>query len=158
MSRLRIVANLIQAANATITGIRTAPQVERYPTSITTADLPYAITWWGDGRAYVKGAGYRQEIRTARILLFYAPLGQDDAPTRTVGAIDILSALQNYYINGQNIAIGDPSATGGYQVTVHTSNDTDQVTDSGLVADLRFGGVNYAGFELRVPIRTLWSV
>lgn len=151
--------NLLQAQNRSISveGMSvTAPDADRYPSQITTANLPYIITWPAGGSWYQKGHGYALDSRTFRILAFVQPLGQSDAPTRLVPALKLLQAVRDHYLRPVVIQLGDPGLNDGYQFTVE-SRDGSPHTDDGITPNLTFGGVAFLGFEVRLRVRTQWA-
>lgn len=162
---IELAINLIQAQNAGVTWtkadgstgrIALCPSLDKYPTNLTTANLPCVITWPADGSWYIKGGGYRVDHRAMRILGFVEPLGQSDIPSRALDATRLLQALRNLWITASTVPIQDPVGGVNYQITAESGPDKPH-TDRGLVSDLSFGGTTYHGFEITLNIRTLWS-
>ena len=143
--------NLLQTLHSGVSGVTRAPQLAQYPTVIDTADLPYVITWPGEGQFAIKGGGYKVIHRTYRVIAFVEPLGQNDIPSRAVTAVTLLSNLIDAYITASNVALSD----GPVQLTIESS-DTNRHRDGGLVSNLSFSGKPYHGFEIRLNVRELY--
>ena len=148
--------DLLQALHRSMSGIRKAPNLAKYPTVIDTADLPFVIAWPSDGQFAIKGGGFKQSHRTYRVLVYVEPIGQNDIPSRAVAAVALLQTMLNAYISAANVPLADPTSTNPYQVTIE-SGPTAPHTDGGIVSNLVFGGKPYHGFEIRLNVRELWS-
>jgi hypothetical protein len=150
--------DLIQTINRGISGVRRAPPLVSMPTQINTADLPFVVTWIGDGTSFHKGlnTSLLRMDRTYRIIAFVAPLGQSIIPDRATEAALLLQHVIEAWLRVESVALADPDANGGYQVTLQVS-ETQPIRDSGLRSDLMFGGVPYHGFEVSLPVRELWT-
>lgn len=144
--------NYLQTLNRSIAGV-TAPAVSAYPTVIDTPSLPFAMTWPSGGEAWQKGHGYNQGNRTYRVIVYLQALGQDDVPSRTVPGATLLQQFLNLYVNANNTAQAAPPP---YQLTIQSGPDGPHVRDGGLVSTLAFGGRQFVGFELQVPVQQMW--
>lgn len=149
--------NLLQAVNRSITGVKKAPVLEKYPTQLNTADLPFVISWPAEGTWHHEGMGgaLKRQDRVYRILVYIEPLGQNDIPTRAAAAAVLLQRFIEKYLDPATVALADPSGSNPYQVTVEEGANSPH-SDGGLVSNLVFGGVPYHGFEVRVRVRELW--
>ena len=148
--------NLLQALNRSITGIKRAPDLDKYPTVIDTANLPMMISWPSEAQFHIKGGGEKRQDRVYRLICYIEPLGQNDIPSRASAAATLLQRVVDTYITAANVALADPGGTNIYQVTIE-SGPNHQHSDSGLVSNLLFAGKPYHGFEVRVNVRELWS-
>jgi hypothetical protein len=118
-------------------------------------------------RAILSGSGWAAvartvvdeaiRMRTALVLLYVEPLGQNDIPSRAVEAVRLLAALRETYINVANIPLALPDDnTGGYQLTFESGPETPH-TDEGIVPNLSYGGAAYYGARLRVTVTMQWG-
>ena len=152
---VHLAINRIQARNRTITGVKTAPDLEGYLAAVQVGQLPYVITWPGDGQWGIKGHGWKTDHRTMLVIVFVEPLGQGSIPTRAVQAIDLFDRVRDYYLTAANISLAEPN-TDGYQITVESSPNVSH-SDNGLQSDLAIGGQTYHSFILRLKTRILWT-
>lgn len=143
------IMDALQGLNATITGVK-APLSSRYPTSIDTATMPFAMTWPGAGESWQKGAGYSQGKRTFRVIVFLDPVAQNDIPVHAVQGALLLQKFVNLYIRSTNTPLFNP---GPFQATIESGPDGAHITDGGVVPSLQFRGVPWNGFELQIPVR-----
>jgi len=152
-----LLINRMQALHRAITGIRYAPPLDKYPTSLQTPSLPAVLTWIGPGSFATKGGGWRWDARTALVLLYIEPLGQNDIPSRAVEAARLFAALRQIYIDVAEIPLALPGDNvGGYQLTLESSIDNPH-TDEGLVPNLSYGGAAYYGARLRINVTMQWG-
>jgi hypothetical protein len=152
-----LLINRMQTLHRAISGIRYAPPLHQYPTALQTPSLPSVLTWIGPGQFSTKGGGWYWDVRTALVLLYVEPLGQNDIPSRAVEAVRLLAALRETYINVANIPLAYPGDnTGGYQLTFESSPETPH-TDEGIVPNLSYGGAAYYGARLRVTVTMQWG-
>lgn len=145
--------NLLQTLNASIQGIVNAPQLDSYPSSITTLNLPLALTWPTRGEWYSKGGGAKQSVRTYTIIVWVAPIGQNDLPSNLIQSVPILDAFINAYTDVANIPQATPPT---YQITIESAPNGAHHSDDGIRADLEFGAVKYHGLMLHVNVRDYW--
>jgi hypothetical protein len=135
-----------------------APNRETYPTNLSTASLPMILTWPSEGLWYVKGDGFGMDERTFLVMVYVAPIAQDDIPSRAVESEDLLDAIKNLWLTRANIGLVDPGDNaGGYQVTIESSFGNGH-TDGGLTSGPTFAGVAYTGFVVRLRARISWTV
>lgn len=156
-ARLVLAANALQALHRTISGV-TAPDVAQYPNSLNTPDLPFLMSWPGAGSVYTKGGGYATDERTFEVYGYVQAAAQDDLPSRAEAAMTVLSDLTDLYADARNIRLLDPDnpASEGYQMTIETNAAVYQIPDTGVMAPLKFGSVDYIGFRVSVRVRMLW--
>jgi hypothetical protein len=141
---------VIQTSNSRQTVRLKAPEIIKYPTNITTANLPLAMTWPGPSSFDFEGigGGKRRFVQGLMTMVFMQPLGQNDVPSRVEEAIMMLDAVRNVLLD--NTAIID----GQYQVTLAQSLANPH-RDSGLIASLQFGGTMFFGFTIETNMRIL---
>lgn len=156
-SRFVLACDALQALHRTISGV-TAPAMAQYRTVIDTPDLPYVMTWPTAGSSHIKGGGYRTDARTMRIFCFVQAVNQDDIPSRVLDAVAYLDRITALYLTPINIGLLDPddAASEGYQMTIE-SGPGRPIPDSGIRADLVFGGREFVGFTVDLPVRILWG-
>ncbi len=152
--------NLIQTVNATISGVRKAPQVAQYPVKADTPDLPLVLTVPAAGQWHHSGIGgaLKRMDRVYRIVCFLEPLGQNELPARFQDSMNLLQAFVDMWLTptgttGYPIALADPVNAGDPQVTIADGNPH---SDTGLRRDLRMGNVLYMGFTIDLRVRELW--
>lgn len=161
MSITRQTINALQAKIAAISITTTnsrqrvtlkAPEVSKYPTNVTTAQLPLALSWPGPSTFDFEGigGGKRRIMQLINVVVYLQPLGQNDIPTRVDEALMMLDAVRNTLLD--NTAIVDDV----YQVTLAQSLNNPH-RDSGLRADLAFGGTIFFGFTVDLMMRILRS-
>ncbi len=126
------------------------PQVLEYLAIDTTNGQSIALTFPGDGESWQKGAGYSQGTRTFRVLVFLDPVAQSDIPSHVVDGALLLQRFVNLFVLSTNTPLFDP---GPYQATIVSGPDGAHITDAGPGPLLRFGGRDWYGFELAVPVR-----
>lgn len=146
----RLASVLITTTNSRQSVTLKAPEVGKYPTGLTTAQLPLALTWPGPSTFDFEGigGGKRRFMQTVTTICYLQPLGQNDIPSRLDEALLILDAVRNKLLD--TTAILD----GTYQVTLAQSLDRPH-RDSGLRGDLQFGGAVYFGFTVDLTFRIL---
>ena len=154
-----LLANRLQQIHRAVAEVRNAPNVAQYFTVLDTPNCPYVMTWIGPGALYSKGGGWKVEQATARIFGFIEPLGQADIPTRTADGLAALSALTERYVTIGEVQLFTPgqAEAEGYQMTIETGPNGQNVTHGGLRADLQFGGRVFVGFEIQVPVLIQWG-
>lgn len=159
MTITRAAINAIQAKLATVSITSTnsklkvqlkAPEVSKYPTGMTTAQLPLALTWPGPSTFDFEGigGGKRRFMQGVTTIVYMQPLGQNDIPSRADEALLMLDAVRNILLD--TTAVLD----GTYQVTLAQSLERPH-RDSGLRGDLQFGGAVYFGFTVDLTLRIL---
>jgi len=157
MTDLTLAINRLQALHRDVAGIRYAPDLSAYPPSLSTANLPAVLTWPADGQWYLKGGGWRTDERTMLVLLYVAPLGQNDIPANAAEAVALLAQLRETHLVRQHVPLADPDDNvDGYQITIESGPDRPQ-SDGGIEPNLSFGGAIYYGARLRVTVRLLWG-
>lgn len=151
--------NLIQAVNATISGVTTCPQLSAYPLKADTADLPLCLTVPGPGTWHHKGIGgaLKRQDRTYQIVVFVEPVIQSQFPRNALATAQLMQAFIEMWLNvnlsnGAAVTLADPPP---YQVTVEESEASPH-SDEGIRSDLMIGGNPYHGFILSLRVRELW--
>jgi hypothetical protein len=128
-----------------------APQPAQYPTAIdTTNGQPVAITILGSGEGWQKGPNYGQGVYTFRVLVFLDPTAQSDIPSHVVDGANIYQQFMNIFIDSRNTVLFNPPA---YQATIQSGPDGPHISGSAPGPTLRFGGRDWYGFELAIPVR-----
>ena len=137
MSITTTIATL-QAKNALITGVTTAPT--KFPASINTADLPLVLVLPGEGSWGTQAIGLKRQDRIYRILVYVEAVGQATIDERMNDVIPLLQAFGAAYLS---------------DISFLSDSNIDQVqipfTDGGAVV-LPYAGNDYTGFEMRVTI------
>lgn len=153
---IELACNSIQALLRTLapTYLNNVPDVQSYLTALDDAVCPYAFTVPGQGSFYQKGGGYKIDDRTFTIFVYVESVYQKDIPSRTKEGIFVLQAARNLFITAANIPLAN---SGGYQIMAQ-SWEGHAHTDSGLTANLIFGGKPWFGFTLSLNIQTQWIV
>jgi hypothetical protein len=155
----RTAINAIQAKLATVFVTATnsrqkiqlkAPEVAKYPTGLSTAQLPLALTWPGPSTFDFEGigGGKRRFMQSLTTIVYMQPLGQNDIPSRADESLLMLDAVRNILLD--NTAIVDSN----YQVTL-AQDLSNPHRDSGLRGDLQFGGTVFFGFTVDIRLRIL---
>ena len=140
----------LQTLNRSLANVQ-APAPSLYPTVIdTTNGQVVALTFPGDGEAWQKGAGYSQGTRTFRVIVFLDPVAQGDIPSHVVDGAQILQKFVNLFVLSTNTPLINP---GAYQATIESGPTGPHITDTGPGPSLRFGGRDWYGFELSIPVR-----
>lgn len=153
-----LMTNRLQALHRGTTGIKYAPDLAKYPTSLNTASLPAVLTWVGPGNFSHKGGGWRWDVRTALVLLYVEPLGQNDIPSNAARAVALADALRERYITTAQIPLAYPGDNpGGYQITLESSPDGATHSDGGIEPNLSFGGAAYYGVRFRLNVTLQWA-
>lgn len=135
--------------------LNNVPDVHYYLTALNDAVCPYAFTVPGQGSFYQKGAGYKIDDRTFTTFVYVESVYKKDIPSRTKEGILVLQAVRNLFITAANIPLADIST--GYQITAQ-SWEGHPHSDSGLAANLMFGGEPWFGFTLSLNVQTQWIV
>lgn len=150
--------DLIQAVNATISGVRYSPTFSKYPLTADSVRLPMALTWPEAGNWKREQFGSKKRTdRSYTIMVFVEALGQNTLPGRSQQAVTLLEAFVNAWqaldANGYPTALANPTATQN-QVTVEWGDRSP--SDSGVITSLAVGATAYSGFTITLPIRELW--
>lgn len=128
-----------------------APQPAQYPTAISpTGGQPFAMTVLGSGEGWQKGAGYSQGAYVYRVLVFLDTTAQSDIPSHVVDGANIYQQFMNVFIKSANTPLFNP---GAYQATIESGPTGPHISGAGPGPTLRFGGTDWYGFELAVPVR-----
>jgi len=133
----------IQAVNAAITGITSAPST--MPASLNSSALPFAITIPGPAVWKNASAGFGHQLRIYIVRFYVAPIARDIPADG--GFQDALTLIQ---------AVGDAymadTTFGGVVQTVDSDGPQDGIIDNGVVANMTYGseGTPYWGFEFQV--------
>jgi len=153
---LQDVVNGLTLAVGSKTITLQAPHIDRYPTQLTTAQLPLALTWPGGSSFDYEGiaGGKRRFMQSLTIIVYIQPLGQNDIPSRTEEAIDWLDVVRNALLD--NVVLIQETGIKAYQAVL-TQGLGNPHRDSGVTPSLSFGGVSYVGFTLDVTVRILRS-
>lgn len=133
-----------------------APDLEGYLTVLDTPNLPYVMTWPGQGSSYIKGGGYRTDERVLEVFCFVEPVGQNDIPSRTRDAVRLLQSIRAAYVTPSILRLTDIEAD-GYQTTIESGPGGQRITDTGVTAANPFGGRAFVGFRISVTARILWG-
>lgn len=146
----RLAAVSITTTNSRQVTTLKAPEVAKYPTALSTAQLPLALTWPGPSTFDFEGigGGKRRFMQGVTTIVYLQPLGQNDIPTRMDESLLMLDAVRNKLLDTTAIADGT------YQVTLAQSLERPH-RDSGLRGDLQFGGTTYFGFTVELMFRIL---
>lgn len=125
----------------------TAPDLDAYPLSLPTAQLPMVLLWPGPASHYLEGVNVARSDRVYVVRWYVAPLGQNTLGAAIPVAAALMDAARDRYLvpNGLNLA-GDAVNT-----MVVEANEGD-ITDIGFRSDLAYGETLYRGFEFRVRI------
>jgi hypothetical protein len=156
---IELATNLIQAQNRTLATSfpnLQAPALDAYPTALDTASLPLLLTIPSGGSWYMKGGGWKTDVRTFTVIGFSQPLGQNDLPANMAGCVQLLQAVRNLYIDPGVIPLQNPVGGVVYQITAHSS-DANPHSDSGIVTDVAFGGRPFYGFRLSLNVTIRWN-
>lgn len=134
-----------------------APPLASYPTIIDTPNLPMAICWPVESTFSQKGQGgaLKRIDQGIEVLVYTMPLTQNDIPSRAAADVVLLQQFRMLYLDAANVPIVYPTANDPYQITIESSESAPH-SDSGLRADLMYGGRPFAGFSLRLRVRALW--
>ncbi len=128
-----------------------APAPNAYPTAISpTGGQPFAMTVLRSSEGWQKGAGYGQGIHTYGVLVFLDPVAQNDIPSHVVDGANIFQQFMNVFILSTNTPLINP---GAYQATITSGPDGAHISGSGPSVSLKFGGADWYGFEMTVPVR-----
>lgn len=128
-----------------------APQPAQYPTAIQpTNGQPFAMTVFGNGEGWQKGAGYSQGSYIYRVLVFLDSTAQNDIPSHVVDGANIYQQFVNLFVKSNNTPLFNP---GAYQATIESGPTGPHISGAGPGPTLRFGGTDWYGFELAVPVR-----
>ena len=133
-----------------------APHLERYPTQLTTAQLPLALTWPSASSFDYEGVsgGKRRFMQSLTIIVYIQPLGQNDIPSRAEEAIEWLDVVRNAILD-KNVLISETGPQ-AYQAVL-TQSIGSPYRDSGITPSISFGGVSYVGFTIDATVRILRS-
>jgi len=136
----------IQAVNAAITGVTSAPTT--LPSSLNTAMLPCAITIPGPCEWANESDGMGKQFRTYFVRFYVKPIAQDI--TADGGFQDCLTLLQ-----AVGAAYMADTTFGGVVTTVRGSDGPQPaITDGGVRGDMTYGGAPestaYHGFEFQI--------
>ncbi len=133
-----------------------APHVDRYPTQLTTAQLPLALTWPGGSSFDFEGisGGKRRFMQSLTIIVYIQPLAQNDIPSRTNEALDWLDVTRNALLD--HTVLIQETGPQAYQAVL-TQGLGSPHRDSGVTPSLSFGGVSYVGFTIDITVRVLRS-
>ncbi len=133
-----------------------APHLDRYPTQLTTAQLPLALTWPGASSFDYEGVsgGKRRFMQALTIIVYIQPLGQNDIPSRAEEAVEWMDVVRNAILD-QDVLVAQTGAQ-AYQAVL-TQSIGNPYRDSGITPSLSFGGVSYIGFTMDVTVRILRS-
>ena len=148
--------NLLQAINATVTGITAAPLLASYPTGeIPDASLPIALTWPGPGSWQGDGVNYEHD-RFYDILVYVQRQEIDEA--FLTAKTTMIGLLQNFgftYLDEGNYAVTDSRfilACGPPVVRVRAATPFTDESDSDEFL-IGYAGIIYHGFRFRLQVR-----
>ena len=134
----------IQAVNAAVTGVTSAPTA--MPASLNTASLPLAITIPGAGEWENLSSGMGYQFRTYIVRFYVAPIARDiPADGGFQDACTLIQAVGDAYLADTTF--------GGVVNTVRQGGPQPPITDSGVVANMTWGGIQdtpYWGFEFQI--------
>lgn len=152
-----LMINRMQALHRAVSGVRFAPALDKYPTQLNTNSLPAVLTWVGDGQFSHKGGGWGYDVRTALVLLYVAPVAQNDIPANAAAAVALYDRLKALYVTTGAIPLAVPGDNpGGYQITMESSPGGATHSDGGIEPNLAFGGGGFYGARLRVNVTLQW--
>lgn len=160
MSTIATTIDLIQTVNRSIItawGRGKAPPLASYPLKLDTADAPLVITVPGRAQWSRQQFGSKKRTdRPYRVIVFVAPLGQNELPARIDDTVRLISAFEDTWLavdaQGYPTALQDPTNAGDRQITFVP----DATEDGGLAVDLQIGGVPWSGFEIQLGVREQW--
>lgn len=135
---LQTIIEAIQAVNATIAGVKTAPTA--MPASLNAADLPCALVFVGDFIGTQQAIGMSRCNETFLVRVYVRPIAQGQGIDQ--GYQEMLVLLQafidKYHTQQQGGMFGDK---------VENIGDF-----SGSAMPLMFAGTLYHGFEIRLEV------
>ena len=135
----------IQAVNAAITGVTSAPTA--MPASLTTAALPLAITIPGPAEWLNESAGWGFQFRTYMVRVYVKPISRDIPADG--GFQDAMTLIQRF-----GAAYLTDTTFGGVVNTVRLEGLPAPITDGGVRGDMTWGNdpnqAPYWGFEFQI--------
>jgi len=135
-----------QAKLLAVDGITTAPT--RQPASIQSVDLPMAITRPGTCNWTQGSFGKKQQIRNWEVTVYVQAIYQGQPIEQGYAAtLPVLEAVGEAFLD-------DPTLS---DVVDTLQVQEDQMTDSGVLGDLVFGGVAYHGFTMTIPVKERYT-
>ena len=156
---IRTAVEALQAINANITGVASAPVV--YPGSLNTASLPLVIVWPGPAEVALEGFGFNMTQRIYRVTCYVKASQQGRGIDE--GWQQVITLLQRFHTayldSTKNPIVNDDT----YKASIRNSTET-PITDTGLElfaypppATGIEGIPHYYGFEMLVPVKENWS-
>ena len=136
------ITEALQDIHAGIDGIASAPQPAKYRAAIDTGDLPLVLTWPGPSEWGPQALGLNRSDRTYIVRVYVEPIGQGTLAQRTLQIMPLLDAIGQAYLNDRSL--------GG--AVDHIGGPMGAITDTGAVVLPPLAGIEYAGFEFRVPV------
>ena len=136
----------IQAVNAAITGVSSAPTT--MPASLKTASLPLAITIPGPAEWQNNSDGWGFQFRTYMVRVYVKPIAQDiPADGGFQDAVTLIQRFGDKYM--------EDTTMGGVINTVRLDEGFGPaITDGGVRGDMTWGSdpnqTNYWGFEFQI--------
>ncbi len=135
---------------ANISGVQ-APQPNVYPTALdTTNGQAVALTFLADGESWQKGAGYSQGQYTYEVIVFLDPVAQSDIPSHVVDGALLIQQFHTLFDKSTNTPLFNPPT---YQATIESGPGGPHITHTRPGPTLRFGGKDWYGFIMNVPVR-----
>jgi hypothetical protein len=135
------VITALQAKNAAITGITSAPTA--MPAALNTAAMPIALVFPGVAQWSSAAIGLNEVVRTYIVRVYVEPVGQGQGVDEGFqAAAPIMDAIGTAYL-------ADPTLGGA--ITHFNS-----ISDMGLDGVLMFAGNTYRGFEFQVSVTSKW--
>lgn len=138
---------LLQAINATISGVVTAPSVGNYPRGeVSEMDMPMALTFVADGygKRFAYQLEYIQRTYTIYVICFNTITG-----VRTEQMEATHNLMDSFLIKYLNEALLQAPSVGLNEIAiVHPQ----QILASGFEESLYFNGNEYMGFTITVQV------
>jgi hypothetical protein len=140
VSTISSLVAAFQTFNAGVNGVASAPQT--MPATLAAGALPAAITLPGPAR-WLGGTGLGRGRKCERtyVVRVYVAAVDDDPAVVFAAAYALLEAL--------GAAYRDVASIGG---AIIQQRGGEGLEDGGLLRTQAYGGVQYYGFELRVPV------
>lgn len=138
---------LLQAINATISGVVTAPDVGNYPRGeVSEMDMPMALTFVGDGygKRFAYQLEYIQRTYTIYVICFNTITGVRTEQMQATH--DLMDAFLIKYLNRDMLQA--PTNLLNEIIVVHPQ----QIMASGFEESLFFNGNEYMGFTITVQV------
>lgn len=136
---LSSVISAMQTRHGNLSGVASAPTA--MPASLSTAQLPCALVFPGEGRHTARRVGERQRVRNLIVRVYVGPIAQGAGIDE--GFQDVLTLLDTFCASyEQNTVIDSTAKVWG------------EFSDTGHIVS-EFAGVAYHAFELSLQVLIL---